>query len=547
MKIALAQINTTVGDLEGNHRRIVEAANEARQRGAALVVFPELSITGYPPRDLVDRAHFVRRNVETLEAVARDIQGIDALVGFAEPNEADTGKPVFNSAAWVRDGSVLSTHRKSLLPTYDVFDEARHFEPGGGPGVVQLGEYRFGITVCEDIWNEEGLLPRRYYHSNPLAELRDAGVDCILNLSASPWVVGKDQFRFSMIAQHASQYGAPVLQTNLVGGNDDLIFDGNSVAITPEGHVLARGRAFEEDLVVVDLASQPTTTRDDIPSLEDPDAAYRALTLGVRDYLGKTGFPGAIIGLSGGIDSAVVAAIAAEAIGPENVLGVAMPSAISSDHSLSDAEELARLLGIQYRVIPIAPMVDEFTRALAPSFEGTEPGIAEENVQSRIRGTLLMSLSNKFGSIVLSTGNKSEMAVGYCTLYGDMNGGLSVISDVPKTLVYEISRFLNRDKPTIPVHIIEKPPSAELRPDQVDTDSLPPYEVLDPILKAYIEDLASIDEIAAAGFDRAVVEEVAGMIARNEYKRRQAALGLKVTSKAFGLGRQMPIVNRFRR
>lgn len=546
MKIALAQVNTTVGDMDANARRVVDFASRAARAGADLVVFPELTITGYPPRDLVDREHFVQRNLDTLRACAQEIRDIAALVGYVEPNPDDTGKPAFNAAAWIENGRITASYRKALLPTYDVFDEARHFEPARTTHAHEFGGKRIGITICEDIWNADGLLPRRYYHTDPLARLAELDVDAVVNLSASPWIVGKDRFRADMIRDHAARLQVPVLQTNLVGGNDDLIFDGNSVAYTPDGKPLGQGLAFEEDLIVVDIAGTPASEASHPPAKPHVEAdVFRALTLGVRDYMGKTGFRRATLGLSGGIDSSVVAAIAAEAIGPENVLGVAMPSAISSDESLEDAEALAKLLGIEFRVLPIAPLVDRFTETLAPSFEGLEPDITEENLQSRIRGTLLMALSNKYGSLVLSTGNKSEMSVGYCTLYGDMNGGLSVIADVPKLLVFSLARHMNVDRPRIPERVITKPPSAELRPDQLDTDSLPPYEVLDPILKAWIEDGASVDAIVEAGFDRTEVERIVRMVLRNEYKRRQAALGLKVTSKAFGLGRQVPIVNRY--
>ena len=545
MRIALAQINTTVGDMDGNARRVHEAFERARDLGAGLVVFPELSLTGYPPRDLVDRERFVSVNLDALRELAPRLTGADALVGFVDRNDARTGKPLHNAAAFIRDGAVAGVLHKRLLPTYDVFDEARHFEPGDTGGVIESGGLKVGVTICEDIWNEEGLLPRRYYHSNPLEDVAKQGVDVIVNLSASPYTVGKERFRFDMIRGHAERYGVPVLQTNLVGGNDDLIFDGNSIAAAPDGTILGRGAAFEEDIVLVDLESPAGGS---IETATDEEAVFRALVLGVRDYMGKTGFGKALIGLSGGIDSSLVAAIAAEALGPENVLGVGMPSEISSEGSVEDARELARLLGIEFRLIPIAPIYDRFMEGLAPSFEGLPFDLAEENLQSRIRGTLLMALSNKYGSLVLSTGNKSEMSVGYCTLYGDMNGGLSVISDVPKTLVFSICRSLNQGpEPRIPEAVITKPPSAELRPDQLDTDSLPPYEVLDPILKAYVEDQRSVDEIVADGFDRGVVEDIVRKILFSEYKRRQAALGLKVTSKAFGLGRQIPIVSRYRR
>jgi len=546
MKIALAQINTTVGDLRGNADKIVAFAERARTEGADLAVFPELAVTGYPPRDLVDREHFVDENLRALDSVVARVRGIRVLVGHIARNPSPRGMPVYNAASLASEGRIRAEHRKILLPTYDVFDEARHFEPGRDVEIVEIAGQRLGITICEDIWNEEGILPRLVYHENPLDQIRRAGVDAILNLSASPFTLGKDRFRFSLVSRHAERQGVPVAQVNLVGGNDDLIFDGNSVAVGPDGRVLGRGRPFEEDLVVFEVpATPPQGPEASLEGFEDPEAVVRALVLGVRDYMGKTGFRAATLGLSGGIDSSVVAALAAEAIGPESVLGVAMPSRISSCESLEDARELAHLLGIGFRVHPIAGILDRFLEELAPAFEGLPRDVTEENLQSRIRGTLLMALSNKFGSLVLSTGNKSELAVGYCTLYGDMNGGLSVIADVPKTLVYEVARFLNHDRPRIPLRVIEKPPSAELRPDQKDTDSLPPYEVLDPILRAYVEEMESAETIAARGFERDTVDDVIRKVLASEYKRRQAAIGLKVTSKAFGLGRQIPIVSHY--
>jgi NAD+ synthase/NAD+ synthase (glutamine-hydrolysing) len=506
-----------------------------------------MAITGYPPRDLLDRRSFVEDNLASLRAVAEADPGIDLVVGYVDRNADATGKPLRNSAAVISRGEVRHRVHKTLLPTYDVFDEARHFEPGTSSTPIEIAGIRLGVTICEDVWNMDGFLPRRLYDRNPIEELAAAGVDCVVNLSASPYSLGKELLRRRMIAQHAERHGVPVLQTNLVGGNDELIFDGNSIAAGPGGTALGYGEAFEEDLVLVDLDAPAPPPIAGLRSLAEEDAAHRALVLGVRDYLAKTGFREAVIGLSGGIDSSLVACIAADALGPERVLGVAMPAQVSSPESLEDAEALASRLGIRFLVLPIAGVHDSFRDVLADTFRGLEEDITEENLQSRIRGTLLMALSNKFGSIVLSTGNKSEASVGYCTLYGDMNGGLAVISDVPKTLCYRLARFLNRHAERIPDRVLRKPPSAELKPDQKDTDSLPPYEILDPILKGYVEDMRSVDDLVAEGFERDTVEEIVRMVHRSEYKRRQAPPGIRITSKAFGVGRRIPIVSRYRR
>lgn len=540
MRIGLAQINTTVGDLVANARRLLTAYEEAVRAGAEIVVFPELTLTGYPPKDLLESDEFVEANQSALASVAERIGAAPALVGFAEPNPAEHGNPLFNAAAWIEDGRVRAIHRKLLLPTYDVFDEDRYFEPSSEAIVVDFGGRRIGITICEDVWTEG--LPRSLYEVDPVTLLAEQGADLVLNLSSSPFEVGKDALRHRLVSGHAREHALPFVYVNLVGGNDDLVFDGNSFVCDAKGNITHTLAPFAEEVRVVDVdapASHPAAT---LP--EDIDSVYRALVLGTRDYAHKCGFRSAVLGLSGGIDSALTAAIAAEAFGKDNVLGVTMPSQYSSAGSVDDSVALARNLGIRCSAIPIEGIFGSFLEALAPEFEGLAPDVTEENLQARIRGTLLMAISNKRGHLLLTTGNKSEMAVGYCTLYGDMNGGLAVISDVPKTMVYELCRFLNRDRETIPVSTIEKPPSAELRPDQKDTDSLPDYEVLDPLLRQIIEEHAGRNELIALGYEAALVDRIVRLVDRNEYKRKQAAPGLKVTSKAFGTGRRIPLAMR---
>jgi NAD+ synthetase len=545
VKIALAQINTTVGDFDGNGALVLDAAERARARGADLLLLPELTLSGYPPRDLVEDPAFVRGNLAALERLIPRLRGIAALVGYVEPNPAREGKSLFNAAAVIRDGRVERTVRKRLLPTYDVFDEGRHFEPGGPQEPWPFGGRKLGLTICEDAWNDREFHRRPLYHEDPVVQVHAAGADLLVNVSASPFVVGKPALRRDMMAGMARRHRLPAVLVNLVGGNDELIFDGNSFALDPDGRVVAQAASFEEDLVLWDAATLQGEAR---PTVEEEAPAIRkALVLGLRDYFRKVGFTKAVVGLSGGIDSAVVAALAAEALGPSNVLGVSMPSRFSSAGSRDDAAALARNLGLEYLTIPIEGIFRSTLDALAPAFAGRPFDTAEENVQARIRGMLLMALSNKFGHLVLSTGNKSELAVGYCTLYGDMAGGLAVISDVPKTAVYRLAAELNREREAIPRASIDKPPSAELRADQKDSDSLPDYAVLDPILRAFVEELKSPEEIVALGYPADVVTRVVRLVERNEYKRRQAAPGLKVTSKAFGMGRRIPIARKLGR
>jgi NAD+ synthetase len=540
MRVALGQINTTVGDFAGNVRRILEVAREAKARGADVVLLPECAVCGYPPRDLLQDGAFLAENARAVREVARAAPDLAVIVGFAERNRSRKGKPARNAAALCRGGRVLGVYRKCLLPAYDVFDEERNFEPGHRPRPLALDDTPLGVTICEDIWNDPRFWPQPLYGRDPVKALLGRGARAILNVSASPWTLGKARLRFEMLRARAVRESVPVAYCNQVGGNDDLVFDGNSFAVDAEGRMLARAKAFEEDVVCFDLFARGMKVGE-IEQDSDASRVRAALVLGLRDYVRKCGFGKAVLGLSGGIDSAVTAALAVEALGPVNVLGVAMPSPFSSEGSLRDAEEAARRLGIGFRVVPIAPIYDAYLAGLEDVLEGRPFDVTEENIQARIRGDILMAVSNKFGHIVLSTGNKSEVAVGYCTLYGDMSGGLSVLSDVPKTLVYEVAAEINARDEIIPSAIIEKPPSAELRPDQKDTDSLPPYDVLDPILRAHVEELQPMEEIVARGYPRDVVERVVTLVERNEYKRVQAAPGIKVTSKAFGTGRRMPI------
>ena len=543
MKIALAQINTTVGDFEGNRQRILAALRRGTEAGADLVMTPELAITGYPPRDLLLRPAFVARNLEVLSDLAAAAGQTALVVGYVGRNEAGPGRDATNSAALLHRGRIVATRGKSLLPSYDVFDEDRYFEPATGNEPVAFGGLKLGLTVCEDLWNDEGFWPDRRYRRNPAAELVAAGADLLLNLSASPWHLGKNRVRHAMLGVLAKRTGVPLLYCNSVGGNDELVFDGASLAFNAEGRLIARGEGFAEDFVLVDTGA---TAAAEPLALADEEKLHRALVLGLRDYLHKCGFKSAVLGLSGGIDSALTAALAVAALGPENVHGVALPSRYSSEGSLADAGALARNLGIRYDVIPIEPAFRTLKAGLAPVFGDRPEDLTEENIQARLRGVILMALSNKFGSLVLTTGNKSELAVGYCTLYGDMCGGLAVINDVPKTMVYRLARWINRKGEIIPESSITKPPSAELRPDQTDQDSLPPYDVLDAILDAYVVECRPVAEIIAAGFDPGQVRRVVRLIDLSEYKRRQAAPGLKVTSKAFGVGRRIPVAQRYR-
>ena len=543
MKIALAQFNPTVGDFEGNRARIVEMARAAKAGGAELAVFSELCLCGYPPQDLIERPSFQARNEKELALLASEI-ALPSVVGFVGKAQDDTGKPVANSAALIARGKVLFEQRKMLLPTYDVFDESRYFQPAHTQFTFPLGRDTLGITICEDIWNDKNFWAQRLYARDPVTELVGRGSTVVVNISSSPYTIDKRMLRFDMLRAMARQHKVPVVYVNQVGGNDSLVFDGSSVAFLPDGTIGALAKSFEEDLVFFDSGSGKGDIRQE--TQDGIESVYRALALGTRDYVRKCGFREVVIGLSGGIDSSLVATVAVDALGAENVLGVAMPGPYSSEGSVRDARRLAENLGIRILELPMTEIYNTYRKALAGALAGTEPGVAEENIQARIRGNLLMALSNKFGSLVLSTGNKSEMAVGYCTLYGDMAGGLAVISDVPKMMVYDLARFANRECARIPEEVFAKPPSAELRPNQTDQDSLPPYDTLDRILKAYVEDLRSPEEIAEQfGFCLDLVRSVALQVDRNEYKRKQAPPGLKVTSKAFSVGRRFPLAQKF--
>ncbi len=543
MRIALGQINTRVGDLARNTEKILDWIGRARGQQADLIVFPELTIVGYPPEDLVEREALIRRNLVELDRVRQASSGIGVICGFVSPNETGQGRKLFNSAALMENGRVIGIQHKSLLPNYDVFDEVRHFEPAGEKHVFRFRDRTIGLSICEDTWNDKDFWKRRLYPSDPIETLAGQGADLMINISASPFHTGKPEFRVEMFRSMGRKFRVPSVFVNLVGGNDSLVFDGSSFVMDGE-KVTARCRQFDEELLVVDL--ERPSEDDGLWSRSEEEQIYRALVLGLGDYVRKCGFESALIGLSGGIDSAVVAAVAVEAMGAAQVTGVAMPSPYSSDHSLADARRLVSNLGIRYMEIPIEPVFEAYLQTLEEPFKGRQPDITEENIQARIRGNLLMALSNKFGSLVLSTGNKSELAVGYCTIYGDMAGGLAVISDVPKTTVYRLARWINREREIIPGRTITKPPSAELRPNQKDQDSLPPYEVLDGILQLYIEELKEEDEIVRAGYEPAIVRSVLKLVDRNEYKRRQAAPGLRVTTKAFGFGRRIPIAQGWR-
>jgi NAD+ synthase (glutamine-hydrolysing) len=540
VQIALGQINPTVGDFSGNAAKIIDYAGRAQAAGAGLILFPELSICGYPPRDLVERTWFVARNRETAEQIAAKTRGIAVICGLVTPAHSDTGKSVMNSAALLQDGAIAFLQSKMLLPTYDVFDEMRNFAPAKGQELFSFCGNRMALTICEDAWNDKLFWPKRLYTVDPIETLIRSGGNFVLNISASPFWIGKRELRHDMLASIARHHKVPVVMVNQIGGNDSLIFDGSSVVLNPEGEVVAQGHSFEEDLVVFDSKTLTGDMHEQIPGVDA--SVYSALVLGTRDYMRKCGFQKAIIGLSGGIDSALTAVIAADAVGPENVIGVGMPGPYSSQGSIDDARVLARNLGIRFELLSIDQAFAAYRDILNGIFAGRPQDVTEENIQSRARGTMLMALSNKFGAIVLSTGNKSELGVGYCTLYGDMAGGLAVISDVPKTLVYRLSHYVNSRRPVIPQATLEKPPSAELRPNQKDSDSLPPYEVLDAVLEDYVEDLQPAERIAAErGFDIEVVKRVIRMVDRAEYKRQQAAPGLKISAKAFGYGRRFPI------
>ena len=540
MKIALGQINPTVGDFSGNAAKIIDFAQRARSVGAGLILFPELSVCGYPPRDLVERPTFVARNRESAERIAAATTGIAVICGLVTPADSDTGKSAMNSAALLMNGKLAFLQSKMLLPTYDVFDEMRNFAPAKSQQLFPFCGNRMALTICEDAWNDKRFWAKRLYTVDPVESLVREGGNFVLNISASPFWIGKREFRRDMLASIARQHKVPVALVNQIGGNDSLVFDGSSLVLNREGKIIAQGRSFEEDLIYFDSQDLSGEMHEQIPG--DEASAYSALVLGTRDYIRKCGFQKAIIALSGGIDSALTAVIAADAVGPENVIGVGMPGPYSSQGSIDDARALAKNLGIRFELLSINPAYEAYRQTLREVFAGLKEDVTEENIQSRARGMLLMALSNKFGAIVLSTGNKSELGVGYCTLYGDMVGGLAVISDVPKTLVYGLAEYVNSRRSVIPRASIEKPPSAELRPDQKDSDSLPPYEVLDAVLEDYVEDSHAAERIAAdRGIDIETVRRVIRMVDRAEYKRQQAAPGLKISPKAFGYGRRFPI------
>ena len=552
MKIALIQYNPVIGDFAGNIARITGWLGKAKAAGCQLAILPELAISGYPPQDLLERPAFLDdqdRAFARLTAQANDI-GIAVICGLATRNPGSMGKPLHNSAVLFADGEVLFTTHKQLLPTYDVFDEARYFEPGSDSKTFRYQGLHLGITICEDIWNDKSLFPQPLYATDPVAAMlaqADGPVDLLINLAASPFNRGKGAVRHKIFANLCQRHHLPLIYANQVGGQDSLIFDGNSVALDKSGTVVAQAARFAEDLVVIDtntwqgeIHAAPADAEQETAEVCD------ALVLGTRDYVSKCGFAKTVIGLSGGVDSALTAAIAARALGPHNVLGVALPSPYSSPESLEDAAQVAKNLGIDFTTLPITELFEAYLSSLAPIFAGAKPDVTEQNIQARIRGNLLMAIANKQGRLLLSTGNKSENAVGYCTLYGDMSGGLAVIADVPKQLVYALCRHLNRDREIIPIRTIDKPPSAELAPGQKDEDDLPPYPVLDAILAAYLEEHRSIAEIVGMGFAQTVVEDVVRRIRTNEYKRKQAPLGLKVTTKAFGQGRRYPTAEGYR-
>ena len=557
MKICLAQINPTVGDFEQNVKKICRFINTAKKR-ADLIVFPEMCIVGYPPKDLLELSGFVDSNLKALEEVKKNVTGISAIVGFVDRNVGHRGKNLYNAAAYINNKEIISRHYKSLLPTYDVFDEDRYFEPAHSISLAKISGRRSGISICEDAWGANVVWPGKIHHKDPVESMVRQGAEIIINISASPFTIGKQDERLKMLTSHAKKYNVPIVFVNQIGGNDDLVFDGNSLVINKKGVIVDKALSFEEDLLMVEFkgpdisagGSKPSSVGKRTQAGADEgeiESVYDALVLGTRDYVRKCGFKKAVIGLSGGIDSAVTAVIAARALGKGKVLGVTMPSGFSSKGSVKDSKALAKRLGIAFENIPIKSVYNAYTRTLSDMFTGLPFDVTEENLQARIRGKILMAISNKYGYLVLTTGNKSELAVGYCTLYGDMCGGLAVISDIPKTMVYDIAEYINRRKEVIPIHTIEKPPSAELRPDQKDQDSLPPYDILDGVLKAYVEESRDIDDIIGRGFNEALVKDIIKKVDTNEYKRKQAAPGLKVTSKAFGTGRRMPLAQRYTR
>jgi NAD+ synthetase len=548
MKIALAQINPTIGDITGNIDCMIEYSRKARAEGASLVIFPELAVTGYPPMDLLLKESFVKANLKGLNRLASATTDIAVIVGYVDINNGP-GRPLRNAAALISEGKIVLKQFKTLLPNYDVFDEDRYFEPASTYDTASVNGESIALCICEDIWNYQEVDTATRYHADPIASLAILSPQILINISCSPFGTDKYQLREKIVRHHAKEHGLPIIYLNQYGGNDQLVFDGRSIVVDGKGELVARAAAFREDLLIIetDNAGKKAWGRIEDPLSEPVAETYEALVLGTRDYISKCNFKRAVVGLSGGIDSAVTCAIAVEAIGKENVLGVAMPSPHSSEGSIEDAKELAEGLGIEFSIVPISPAMLAFENMLAQNFQGKERDVTEENIQARIRGVILMSISNKFGHLVLTTGNKSELAVGYCTLYGDMCGGLAVISDVPKMQVYALAHHINEKagRPVIPESTITKAPSAELRPGQTDQDSLPPYPILDAIIHAYVEQRLNPNEIMKLGFDQAVIADVITRIDRNEYKRKQAAPGLKVSATAFGVGWRMPIAQRF--
>ena len=558
MKICLAQINPTIGAFKQNIGKICKSINTAREKGADLVIFPEMSVVGYPPKDLLELSGFVDSNLKALEEVKNSVTGISAIVGFVDRNVAQRGKALYNAAAHIKNRKIVSRHYKSLLPTYDVFDEDRYFEPTHDISIAKISGRKFGISICEDVWGADVVWPGTIHHKDPVECMVRQGAEIIINISASPFTIGKQDVRLKMLTGHAKRNKVPIVFVNQIGGNDDLVFDGNSLVINKEGIVVGRASGFKEELLMVEFKGSDLTiggnkSRSAKKETQyaagegDIESVYNALVLGTRDYVKKCGFKKAVIGLSGGIDSAVTAVIAVKALGKNKVLGVTMPSTFSSKGSVDDSMVLAKRLGIKCELIPIKSVYNAYTKTLSGVFAGLPFDVTEENLQARIRGKILMAISNKHGYLVLTTGNKSELAVGYCTLYGDMCGGLAVISDIPKTMVYSLAEYINRRKEIIPADTIEKPPSAELRPNQKDQDSLPSYDVLDGVLRAYVEESKDVGDIIEMGYDESLVKDIINKVDRNEYKRKQAAPGLKVTTKAFGTGRRMPLAQRYTR
>ncbi len=574
MKIALAQINPVIGDFTHNARLVVSRAEEAKRQGCDLVVFSELVLCGYPPQDLLERSSFLADHDAVFEEIVQNINGISVILGVLGRHTGSTGKPLHNCAVLFRDGKVEFVTRKRLLPSYDVFDETRYFEPGTANTTMDYQGLNIAVTICEDIWNDKDVFGRPLYSDDPVAEIISAAgtagrkIDLMINLSASPYHIGKNKQRYNIFSKVCAKHGFPLIYVNQVGGQDSLLFDGNSLVLDNQGEVLVQGKQFQDDLVLFDwnewqknrppsssLKHKTESEKKAVAvgstvnvSVSDDDigAVFDALTMGVRDYVGKCGFSKGLLGLSGGIDSSLTAAIACKALGPQNVMGIAMPSPYTSSESIEDAKLLSENLGCHFEIISITSIFETFLNTLDPVFAGYEVDVTEQNLQARVRGSLLMALSNKFGFLLLSTGNKSEMAVGYCTLYGDMSGGLAVIADVPKMLVYQLAGYVNRKLEIIPRRVVEKAPSAELAPNQLDQDDLPPYEVLDPILAAYLEENMGMADIVERGFDREIVEDVLRRIRINEYKRKQAPIALKVTTKSFGPGRRYPTAQNYR-